>query len=270
VNLPDFREYGPFKSLSKEMGISDGARSSFKYKLNWNSVTPFDLETLNNSGLEIEGFKGIHFLADGTISYKNTRVLLHLSEWRPGQELDSSFSFHFSKCRTVKEMQRLGRSKRYIISTRTDGIFKYKLIQEDNSEKLKEDRLNVCKNCLSQLNYHNYGYNVSSLDQKRKASKAFRLNEFFIRFSCSPANNTLRITKPIFNEDWDRKHLDHLIRSHWKCYSCNSDFSNRMHKMFLHTHHKDGNPYNNESSNIEVLCNKCHTAKPNHFYLKAL
>jgi len=269
MKLPDFREYDRFIKLRQKMGIENSARSSFKFKLNWDCITSSELEVLNKSGLKVKGFNDITFLKDGTISYKNTRVLIHLSEWRPDQELDSSHSFHFSECRTVVKMRELGRSQRYVVSTRKDGKFKYKLIQNDNSEILKEDKLNVCTKCLSQLNYHNYGYDITPLEQKKRAFKKFNLNEFFIRFSCSPANNNVNIAKPEkgFKDNWDKKHLEQLKRSHWKCFSCNNDFSDNW-KKYLHTHHKDGDPYNNEDSNIEVLCNKCHAAKQNHFHLK--
>ena len=51
-------------------------------------------------------------------------------------------------------MEEKDKSDRYVVSVRTDGIFEYNIISY-NKEESHEGKLDVCKNCLSRLNYNN-------------------------------------------------------------------------------------------------------------------
>lgn len=48
-----------------------------------------------------------------------------------------------------------------------------------------------------------------------------------------------------------------LLRCKGKCENCRLDFYKENVKP--HFHHKDGNPKNNKSSNLIVLCPNCHS-----------
>lgn len=49
----------------------------------------------------------------------------------------------------------------------------------------------------------------------------------------------------------------------WKCEVCNNTEWNGQ-QIPLELHHIDGNHYNNELSNLQLICPNCHAFTPNH------
>jgi hypothetical protein len=274
MKLPDFKRFHPFEKLKKEMGVDADMPGNFYLVLNWDRVSIRELTTLEGQGIEVSSDK-FWFLADGSIAYKDIRVLLYKRDQKPDQEIETSLQYHISRCRTLVEMEKLGRSSKYIISTRTDGIFNYNLFDRFGEKINKTGKLDVCKNCLSQFNYNDYGYHSSSRKRRRSAFDNFSLSEFFARFSCSPVGHTplqnyAENSPIIFSSKWNNKNLEYKERSKWKCQSCGKIFKEEIHQKYLHTHHKDGSLLNNRASNIEVLCIMCHSRQPQHSQLERL
>ena len=136
----------------------------------------------------------------------------------------------------------------------------------ENQIHEREEKLDVCKNCLSQLNYNDYRKN------RHSAFKTFDLNEFFVRFACSPIKVTpleTDRTAPlnVYPNDWNARSTAFKEAANWICKKCKKDFSGNKSK-FLHSHHKDGNTFDNRPSNIEVLCILCHSKEHYHSQLK--
>lgn len=51
----------------------------------------------------------------------------------------------------------------------------------------------------------------------------------------------------------------------YKCERCSwAEVNSHTGRIPLEVHHKDGNPYNNEESNLEVLCPNCHALTKNY------
>jgi len=262
MKLPNFLEFKPFLDIRKQMGAEK--LGEFNLSLNWEELTLEENEILEKEGIEVKP-NDLRFLDDGTIAFKNRRILLYIRDvkFHPSHDTDLP-KFHISNCATLDQMIAHGRFKRYVVSVRTDGIFNYNIISF-NQVKPHEGELDVCKNCLRHLNYNNYNVN------KTKAFKAFDLNEFFVRFACSPIRNVpleTNRTAPInvYPADWNQKSIKFKKSANWKCNKCKVDLS--ADKRFLHSHHKNGNTYDNRPSNIEVLCIGCHSSQPNHGQLK--
>jgi hypothetical protein len=105
----------------------------------------------------------------------------------------------------------------------------------------------------------------------QKVIGSLELNDFFIRYSCSPirkvsleTNRTAPLN--VYPTDWNQKSIKYKNIVNWKCEKCNIDLSG--HKRFLHTHHKNGNTYENGPSNLEALCIRCHANQHNHSHLR--
>jgi 5-methylcytosine-specific restriction endonuclease McrA len=64
----------------------------------------------------------------------------------------------------------------------------------------------------------------------------------------------------IYGEDWDLISNQVKAEVGYKCEKC-SAVRDLKKKIRLTTHHKDGNPANNNRSNLECLCNRCHLDK---------
>jgi 5-methylcytosine-specific restriction endonuclease McrA len=64
-----------------------------------------------------------------------------------------------------------------------------------------------------------------------------------------------------YPESWHKISLQVKEEQGWKCLKCgkpHGGLSDRGTKIILTTHHKDGNPQNNERENLEALCQACH------------
>jgi len=264
MKLPDFSTFLPFNNLRAKMGAD--RLGEFDLTLNWEIISMEEVAQLQEEGIDVEA-KDIRFLNDGTIAYKNRRVLLYIRDWKLDNDRNSLPRFHIVGCSTLEQMIRHNRFQRYVVATRTDGIFKINLINSSTGSVLKKDQeLDVCKNCLWKLNYNNYkGDRVT-------AFKTFALEEFFVRFACSPITVTPLETDrtaplSVYSKDWNKMSKEYKKRANWRCERCGRDFGGRKTK-FLQAHHKNGNTFDNRPSNIEVLCIICHSKEPYHGQLK--
>jgi hypothetical protein len=268
MKLPDFLAFKPFNDLRRQMGTDE--LGEFSLSLNWEEISLEEVAKLQKEGIDVE-LDDIKFLNDGSIAYKNRRVLLYIRDWRQHGRYESYPKFHITNCQTLEEMTARGRFQRYVVSTRTDGIFNYNLIDSNRLKTEKEGELDVCKNCLKALNYNNYRDEITR-EERTKAFKMFDLDEFFIRFTCSPIQITpleTNRTAPlsVYPSDWNEKSAGFKKNANWTCEKCNTSFKGKKPK-FLHSHHKNGNIYDNRPSNIEVLCIRCHSKEPYHGFMK--
>ncbi|MGC8530015.1 MAG: cold-shock protein [Leptospirillia bacterium] len=154
-------------------------------------VSAREAADLSSRGLDVvEG--DVRLLPDGTLAFKDRRVLLYIrtpnlsafddldidESWRSFRRLsfgseDGGPRFHIANCRTLEAMRQSGRGHRYVVSTRTDGQFE--LVSPGGSVTIRA--LRVCKNCLERLNWK--GFVRVSGDERDRRVEAFSLREFF-------------------------------------------------------------------------------------------
>lgn len=262
MKLTDISIFKPLEDIRRKMGARE--LGDFSLDMNWEEISLEEVARLEKDGIDVDPGE-LKFLEDRTIAWKNRRVLLYIRDWKLEK---SRPKFHICHCATLEEMKKEGRSKRYVVSTRTDGVFNFNQIKYVNGTPIvneKEEKLDVCKNCLESLNYNNYRAD------REKAFEEFDLNEFFVRFSCSPIKITPLETEKtaplnVYAKDWNKKSVKFREDANWRCGKCGKDFSGK--KKFLHCHHKDGNTFDNRPSNIEVLCVLCHAEEPKHRQLE--
>ncbi len=146
---------------------------------------------LSSKGLDVEE-GDVRLLKDGTLAYKNRRVVLYIRQpnsayadgldidesWRAprralGTSDDSGPRFHIANCRTLEKMRQSGRGDRYVVSIRDDGQFE--MVTAGGSVSIRS--LRVCKNCLERLDWQGF-VRVSGYDRDRRVDN-FSLSEFF-------------------------------------------------------------------------------------------
>jgi hypothetical protein len=146
MRLPDFFTFEPLNRLRSRMGIPSDRYGSFSLEIDPGRLTVEELDRLTGEGIDIS-FDELTLLPDGTLAYKDSRVLLYIrdvhvygrQEWEP--------RYHLYNCKKLVEMSNKGRFERYVVSGRTDGWFKIILIRENNQTP-EDRRLCVCQNCL--------------------------------------------------------------------------------------------------------------------------
>ena len=152
-------------------------------------VSAEEMANLESKGLDVEE-SDVRILEDGTLAYKNLRVVLYIrspnspytddldidESWRaPRRSVadDSGPRFHIANCRTLEKMRQSGRGDRYVVSTRDDCQFE--IVTAGGSVSTRS--LRVCKNCLEKLDWR--GFNRASGVERDLRVKAFSLIHFF-------------------------------------------------------------------------------------------
>ena len=203
----------------------------------------------------------------GIPTYKGHQVLLYIPDqaWNIDDvilEPEKGRKFHLAWCSVLEKMKQRGRFERYTATRNLSGLFDvFGVSERSGKEKRGQAHLNVCKCCLSHLDYKGYSGN------KRAVFSGFSIAEFFERYSSYfPQLPRKDITRGGYMNDW--KNLSRRLRerANWTCQDCGVNCSSEQ--SLLHVHHVDGVKSNNESKNLEVVCAVCHAKKPGHSHMK--
>lgn len=268
MKLPDFENFEPFNTLRKHMmadlitGFILGAPSL---------LSVLDLEVLKTTGKDVK-IGDIKILRDGTLSYKNTRVLLHIRDVANYHHSPQNFrlpKFHLADCRTLKDMRDKNRFDRYVVSIRTDGKFILKFIT-NNHDETKILPLEVCMNCLELLSYKNFNY-----INRQQIRDDFTIDEYFklyprTFFISKPKHTSADAPINKYPHDMDKISLEFRTMRSFRCESCGVNLGSNSLRKFLHTNHKNGLKYDCRHENLEALCILCHAERPLHTHMKTL
>jgi hypothetical protein len=213
----------------------------------------------------------VEFADDGTLMYQGRHVILYIRDKAFYNDKIQMPKFHLANCTTLQDMWAKKKSERYVVSTRHDGLFRMNMSRDGGSTwDESEAQLDVCKNCLSALDWD--GYRSASGSTKKSIFAGFGLKEFFKRYPNSPVTYTplhTDATAPINDYPANFPDISKTFRESvgYKCQSCGANLSDAKLRRFLHVHHKDGIKSNCLTSNLSAVCIECHIAQDNHGHL---
>ena len=178
MKLPDFSVDAQLNSLRERLGAPlrqyEAAQSS-------GMLTIDEIEILAREGLEIP-LGDVKVLEDGTLIYKNRRVVLYIRDVKQYRkaEVDELPRFHISNCDKLQEMRANNRFERYVVATRDTGIFQINVKSYNSNAFEKSDKaLRVCQLCLSKLNWEGFKRLGGDRSRKRGFVTDFKLARFF-------------------------------------------------------------------------------------------
>lgn len=232
-----------------------------------------DWETIEISGITITPLDKNFSIKNNELFYKNTKVLLYIRDQAMyGQPEDalknykSAYKFHLSWCQTLQTMFNSGKYEKYVVSTRQDDVLLVRAIGSNNKVYESEQKLHVCRYCLSTLNYKGYRYATKA--QKDKIYNEFSLKEFFnvqnsdYSFHDMPKHDEYSAKTNVYPDNWEHVSELHRKLCHYRCERCGKDCSHD-HSL-LHVHHKNGNKQDIRQSNLIALCLECHISEHPH------
>lgn len=232
-----------------------------------------DWETIEISGITITPLDKNFSIKNNELFYKNTKVLLYIRDQAMyGQPEDvlknykSGYKFHLSWCKTLQTMFNSGKYEKYVVSTRQDEVLLVRAIGSNNKVYESEQKLHVCRYCLSTLNYK--GYRYATKEERDKIYNEFSLKEFFsvqnsdYSFHDMPKHDEYSAKTNVYPDNWEHVSELHRKLCHYRCERCGKDCSHD-HSL-LHVHHKNGNKQDIRQSNLIALCLECHISEHPH------
>ena len=269
MKLPDFFRFEPLNRLKSQMGIGHDIYGKFSVTIDPGRLTSEELERLVDEGIDVE-LKDVTILPDGTLAYKDSRVLLYIRdihiyghrEWEP--------RYHLFNCKKLVDMFQHGRFNRYVVATRADGQFKINLIKEANIRS-EDRRLRVCQFCLDGLPGIKFNFRAMSSGRRELFVSEFVPDDFFKIYPRSlhvikPEHDSN--TAPLYDYPPEFNQISERLRRNagWRCHNCKVGLSQR--KQYLHIHHVNGNRADSSPDNLKVLCIACHAEEPQHAHMR--
>ena len=275
MRLPNFLDHLEFNALRQLMGAHE--LGEVNLSLSPNRLTVVELETLMTGGIDIKSLDEVIVLPDGTLGYKDRRVLLYIRDVplyrNNGSDIDSLPKFHVANCKKLRDMRAQNRYSRYVVAVRDDGSFRLNLIGKGLTRTV-DQRLKVCQFCLSQLPYRNFSHDMPR-SERAVVVDQFTVQRFFQmwpRDFLSGEGLDSEATAPLNDYTGDfGEHADAAKETaSWKCQECGKDLRAHRLRRYLHAHHLNGVKFDNRPQNLLVLCISCHANQPGHGHMKAL
>ena len=115
--------------------------------------------------------------------------------------------------------------------------------RSNGGEIVKVSDLPLCRNCIEKLSQY--------------SDMTFK--EFADLLEKSRLNSEIEPDIFGYTSDWDKISRQYKESKDYTCEKCGLKVSNRFDRMYIHCHHKDGDKLNNDFSNLQCLCIKCHS-----------
>lgn len=273
MRLPRFLDREEYNNLRRQMRAPLG---EFTLRTQASNLSIDDLDRRLDAGIDIEDLAEVVMLPDRTLIYEGRRVILYIRDVAVMSHRSGDAStlprFHVANCSTLRDMRARNRYSRYVVAARDNGTFAINSIR-DSVVTSKDERLHVCQNCLGELSYDDFKFDMTR-DQRATHVERFSIGKFFLQYPrgiVSDAGLDGERSAPINDYTGDFGAHAHRAKADvgWTCQSCQTNLADQKLRRYLHAHHVNGLKHNNSPANLLVLCIRCHAGQPGHAHMQA-
>ncbi len=150
MKLPNFLDDPALNQLRAQMDAQN--LGTFRLSVNPYRFTVSELEQLIVDGIDVRYLDEVRALPDGTLCYKDRRVLLFTRDAAAGADgaAPALAPYHFSNCSAVRTLREQASFVRHAVSAREDGQFPVNLVQGAQVSRAMRS-LPPCECCLHDL-----------------------------------------------------------------------------------------------------------------------
>lgn len=148
MKLPNFLDDPALNQLRAQMDARN--LGTFRLSVNPYRFTVRELEQLIVEGIDVRYLDEVRELPDGTLCYKDRRVLLFTRDALVAPEGLALPPYHFSNCMAVRMLREQASFVRHAVSAREDGQFPVNLVQGTQVSRALRS-LPPCECCLHDL-----------------------------------------------------------------------------------------------------------------------
>jgi len=275
MKLIEFSRYEYLNLLRRQMGADK--LGSFAPKGTVQKLTPIELDQLVSGGIDVT-LDDIRILDDGTLAYKDSRVLVYSRDVSLACELDDNIwqmpRFHFANCAEFQEAVQRNRWARYVVAIKEDGNFAINKVHKFGGTKRDSLRLITCEQCLNALEFDGFSFDLPEF-KRRRIVNSFSIGKFFTRYpKCLVVEDPGQRAEAEPNDGYVRDFSEFSARMKrergYQCDSCKIVLVAPSVHKFLHVTYTEEAKRNPNPRNVKVLCLRCHTEQPKHAHMKSL
>ncbi len=195
MKLIEFSRYEYVNLLRRQMGADK--LGDFAHVETVQQLTPIELDQLIGGGIDVS-IDDIRILHDGTLGYKDSRVLIYSRDVPLASEVSDTVwkipRFHFANCKKLKDARK-NRGTPYAVAINEDGNFSIHKIHMWGRTEYDVFRLVVCEHCLNALSYDGYSHDMPE-HTRRRILDSFSIWRFFKSYpKCLVAEDSARASK---------------------------------------------------------------------------
>lgn len=276
MKLPNFLQWPELNALREQMGAH--RLGTFRLVPDPNRLTEAELKQLVQGGIDVS-VDEVRVLPDGTLAYKDSRVLVYIRDVTIYKRARSARvyelpRFHLANCDTLQQMRLDNRYERYVVATPQNGLFAINFIQNGRAIRSSAERLRVCQNCLHMLAFDGFQRNMPKAVREERVAQ-FKLEGFFEKYPRAlifrtPTHRADSGPLNVYPTDFDERSTRTREERGWCCQRCGFIAGDPALRRYLHVHHVNGLKYDNRPENLLVLCLGCHADEPHHSHMKSL
>jgi len=275
IEVPNIKivKVGDFK-VSVDVSGSDSEIQTILESLR-NPPSKKELETLEKDGIEVNFENEIGcspyskdiVTTENGMFFKGHRVVLHIAEafykHTKYTEVSKLHKYHLHYCQALKQQKEKGNLDKYRVSLSKNGEFYYTF----KEGQVSNQKLNVCRKCLGDFNpdidfwkldIQNFSLQNFLDSQPKTVQNGDSPKLLFDGLSLNGMDFDYNSVSSEYRKDWREISISRKRAENYTCQDCGWKPIKDKNRRYIHTHHLDKNKSNNLSSNLKVLCIKCH------------